>query len=378
MKVLHVTPNFFPATYWGGPIFSTKAICDGIAARGDIMLRVLTTDAASPDRHDRVTPVALPYGVHYARRIAGHSIAPGLLARLPGAIAWADIVHLTATYNAPTLPTLALARALGRPVVWSPRGALQATAQWADAPRQRTKHLFEKAANLLRHGSNVLHVTSAAEEAASKTNLTDMPTALIPNCVDIPPLAPRPIRHGAATRLLCLGRLHPKKGLARLIDAMAQLSGDVTLDIYGTGDPGYSAQLHQRAAAYGHRIRLHGHVDGSAKIAAFAQADLFVLPSHSENFGIAVAEALAHGLPVLTTTGTPWHALDHHGCGRCIDLQTTSLACEIASLLTADLPAMGARGRDWMIRDFAPVAMATAFAALYHSMLQRDVRGVPA
>lgn len=154
-------------------------------------LRVLTTDAAGPRVSDRVQPATLPYPVHYARRIAGHSIAPGLLARLPGAIAWADIVHLSATYSPPVLPSLALAKLLGKPVIWSPRGALQATADWADAPHLRAKQKFEKAANVLRPAQTVLHVTAAQEGAQSISRLGDIATVTIPNSVDIPAATPR-------------------------------------------------------------------------------------------------------------------------------------------------------------------------------------------
>ncbi|MBQ2260179.1 MAG: glycosyltransferase [Loktanella sp.] len=368
MKILHVTPSFYPATFWGGPIWSTKAICDGLAARPDFTLRVLTTDAAGPAVADRLRRVPLPYRVSYARRIAGHAVAPGLLAQLPAALIWADLVHLTGTYSFPTLPTLALARVLGKPVVWSPRGSLQATQQWPDAPRKRIKHLVERAAQLLRPAQSVLHVTAAMEAASSVTRLPGIATALIPNCVTIPPHSLRDFRPGGALRLICLGRLHPKKGIDRLITALADLPEQVTLDLYGGGEAAHVAALQAAARPFGARIRFHGPVQGAAKARAFADADLFVLPSHSENFGIVVAEALAHGVPVLTTTATPWRRLDHVGCGRCIDPARTDLAQSIADLATADLAAMGARGRDWMIRDFSPAAMVAEFAALYRSL----------
>ncbi|MEJ6403680.1 glycosyltransferase [Yoonia sp. 2307UL14-13] len=366
MKVLHVTPSYFPATKWGGPIRSTKAICDGIHATPGMKVQVLTTDAASPDRHDRVIPAALPYPVHFARRVAGHSIAPGLLARLPAAITWADVVHLTATYSFPTLPTLAIARLLGRPVIWSPRGALQATAEWDDAPNARAKHLFEKAAQVIRPANTVLHVTSTVEAKGSVARLPGIATTVIPNCVDIPALPPKTL--GDGLRLIYLGRLHPKKGIDLLLDAMERLPATTTLDIYGTGTPRYDAMLRSRAARFAGRVRLHGHVEGPAKSTAFAKADLFVLPSHSENFGIAVAEALAHAMPVITTTGTPWQALDHQGCGRCIDMVNADLAAEIIGLTNGDLIAMGRRGRAWMQRDFSAGAMNAAFADLYEGV----------
>ncbi|WP_322891584.1 MULTISPECIES: glycosyltransferase [unclassified Yoonia] len=364
MNILHVTPSFYPATFWGGPIFSTKAICDGIAVTHGFDLRVLTTDAAGSAVGDRVRRVPLPYRVDYACRIAGHSIAPGLLAPLPAAMIWADVVHLTGTYSFPTLPVLALARAMGKPLVWSPRGALQATQDWPDAPRIKAKHLLERVAQVLRPTDTVLHVTAGVEAAQSVARLSGIQTAVIPNCVTIPHVAPRLYRPQGALRLMYLGRLHPKKGIDLLI---AALPAQATLDIYGTGIPAHETAL--RAAAQDNtRIRFHGDVQGSAKTQAFARADLFVLPSHSENFAITVAEALAHGVPVLTTTGTPWQRLDMIGAGACIDLAHDDLATAIARLAKGDLAAMGARGRDWMIRDFSPDAMVAAFATLYRAL----------
>ncbi len=365
MKILHVAPSFYPATLWGGPIWSTKAICDGIHAAAGMELRVLTTDAASSNWDDRIEPADLPYPVHYAHRIAGHSVAPGLLARLAGAMRWADMVHLTATYNFPTLPVLMIARLLGRPVVWSPRGALQATEEWDAAPRKRAKMFFAQAAQALRPERTVLHTTSPAEAASSVRHLPGIETAVIPNCVSIPDISSRPER-GEGLRLMYLGRLHPKKGLDLLFDAMADLPHHVTLDVYGTGDADYVAGLQRRATK---RIQLHGHADGATKARAFAKADIFILPSFSENFGIAVAEALAHAVPVITTQHTPWQGLDHHGCGRCIDLGRSDLAATITALANADLRQLGMNGRAWMQRDFTPTAMAAAFVRLYQGLL---------
>lgn len=378
MRILHVVPTFYPATYWGGPIWSTKAICDGIAARSDMELRVLTGDANGPKISDRVRPADLPYPVHYARRIAGNCVAPGLLARLPQAVHWADVVHLTGTYNMPTLPTFLLAGLLRKPLVWSPRGALLATRDWADAPKKRAKDLFEKLANVALPQQSVLHVTAESEAEKSTFNFPNLNCAVIPNAVTLPQVPDMQQRARKGCRLMFLSRLHPKKGLEALFAAMDTLPAEFTLDIYGTGDANYVEDLKTRVAASEGRIRLHGHVDGDQKRDAFLNADLFVLPSHSENFGIVVAEALAHGVSVLTTKATPWTGLAVHGCGRCVDLNTVRLADEIKEMAAQDLTAMGARGRAWMGRDFSPTQMVEAFAQLYQSMGGRHLDAVHA
>jgi glycosyltransferase involved in cell wall biosynthesis len=368
MRILHITPTYYPATYWGGPIWSTKAICDGVAQTPDVDLRVLTTDAAGPDRSQRVTPAPLPYPVHYARRIAGHSVSPALLRQLPAAISWADVVHLTGVYNTPTLPVFALAKAMDKPVVWSPRGALQATQDWAEAPRRFAKKSFEVALNTLRPRRIVMHATAQAEVTASVHRFAGIPTKIIPNTVDIPPPAARKRTNQDDIKLIFLSRLHPKKGLTELFDAMRQLPARFSLDVYGSGDGDYTDALQLSATDLHGRVRFHGHLPDAGKAAAFAQADLFVLPSYAENFGIAVAEAMAHGVPVLTTTATPWQGLDTRGCGRCMTMGRDDLPLEIAQLADQDLLAMGARGRAWVAKDFATQSMVDAFTALYQDM----------
>ena len=369
MKLLHVTPAFYPATYWGGPIWSTKAICDGMAAKSDVTLRVLTTDSAGPAVSQRAQTADLPYQVRHARRWAGHSIAPGLLRQLPQAMRWADVVHLTAVYNMPTLPVFALARLLGKPLIWSPRGALQATQDWEAAPKRPTKQSFERLLNAIRPPQMLMHVTAPQEAATSIKHFPDVAIKVIPNAVDVPANLHRPDRPSGQTRLIFLGRLHPKKGVRELVAAMARLPRSFTLDVYGDGDADYVAELKRVASAYGERIHFHGHVGDVQKAAAFARADIFVLPSHSENFGIAIAEALAHGVPVLTTQATPWRALASQGCGRCIDMKVGDLAQTITAMAASDLAAMGARGRGWMQRDFSPQAMVASFDELYRDMM---------
>lgn len=386
LNVLHVVPSYYPATVFGGPIFSTKAICDGVSDHPDVQLSVLTTDAGGPKRRDRLRPKHNPdlfpagYEVRYCRRIGGASISPELLWRLPRAVAWADVVHLTATYSFPTLPTLFLCKLLGRPVVWSPRGALQATSQWADAPRRSVKMAFERVAQALRPRRTVLLVTSPMERETSCERLPGIATEVIANSISLPQLvASRKWCPAGRLRLMFLSRLHEKKGLEVLLHALALLPKTVTLDVYGTGTDEYQASLAAQVerCALGDRVVFHGHVDGPEKTRAFENADLFCLPTWSENFGIVVGEALAHGVPVITTTAAPWKGLETEGCGLWIAPGPEPLLSAIRSLDGADLAAMGARGRDWIARDFSPEVISGRVLDLYRAETGRASGNTP-
>ena len=386
MKILHVAPSFFPATRWGGPIFSTLALCDWAAAQSGVEVCVHSTDAAGPSRSERIEPrarvrtMSAGYKVFYHRRIAGHAIAPGLLLALPLAILRTDLIHLTATYSFSTLPTLALARLLRRPVVWSPRGAIQAAHEWPDAPRQGSKRLFEWAARHIASQKTVLMVTAKSEAHATAARMPGMRVEIVPNSVKLPAkkaLSGRTWRPRGKLRLIFLGRIHEKKGIDLLIEALSRLGAEVELDVYGTGSDDYFAALTALVGQLGleNRIRFHGHIDGAEKTKAFNEADLFVLPSHSENFGIAIAEALAHGVPVVTTRNTPWNELDEMGCGRCIKLGIDELVTAIAELGDCHLASMGQLGRDWMIRSYSPDASNRRLLGIYGELTAAKQKG---
>ena len=110
------------------------------------------------------------------------------------------------------------------------------------------------------------------------------------------------------------------------------------------------------AEALAQRVFFPGPVYGPERTATFCQADVFVLPTHSENFGIAVAEALAHGVPAIVSKKSPWSGVESHRCGWWIDLGEQPLAECLRSVLTMPceyLRECGAGGREWMIRDFS-------------------------
>src|SRR5262249_4151851 len=146
------------------------------------------------------------------------------------------------------------------------------------------------------------------------------------------------------------------------------------LQIAGPDEAGHQIEVENAVCAAGLReiVSFIGPVAGETKKSAFFSADLFVLPTHSENFGIAVAEALAHGLPVLTTTGAPWSRLPELGCGWWVDVSVDEIAAclrQATSCDTETLRAMGARGRKWVRAEFGWERVAKEFIATYQDLL---------
>ena len=198
----------------------------------------------------------------------------------------------------------------------------------------------------------LLHATSDAEVAEARRLHVGVPIALIPNGVEIPPLGTLPDRSSAPVRrALFLSRVHPKKGLLHLVEAWANVAPDGwELVIAGPDEDGHQSEIEHAAVERGvrDRIAFAGPVDDEAKWDLYRSADVFVLPTHSENFGIVVAEALAAEVPVLTTTGAPWRELETHACGWWTEIGAAPIAealREATNLSRGQLREMGVRGR---------------------------------
>jgi len=378
LKVLHVSPSFYPAGHYGGATQSSYGLCNAVARVPGVELRVLTTDSDGPRRIDvNSFPAKLPegYDVYYCRRWFGADIAPRMFWRLPRMIRWADIVHLTAIYSPPTIPTLFLCRLMGKPVMWSTRGALQS---WRARTRKNFKSVWEKTCDLFCSPNRVmLHVTSEQEKVESVERIKHAQAVVIPNGVERPPSNGYQ-RHPSdeRMRLLFLGRLHPKKGIENLFRAMATMANGVTLSVCGEGEADYQAHLKSVAAELDltKRVTFHGRVDGEAKEQQFAEADICVVPSFTENFCNVVAESLARGVPVIASKGTPWARVTEIDCGLWVDNDAATLAGAIRQMQTMPLREMGKRGRQWMQREFSWPNIAGQMIQQYETLIAANRR----
>ena len=144
--------------------------------------------------------------------------------------------------------------------------------------------------------------------------------------------------------------------------------------IAGEGDLTYIDTLKQMVSQAGVQdiISFAGGVYGEDKWNLFRKADVFVLPTFSENFGIAIAEALACGMPVITTKGTPWEDLLKYGCGWYTEIGTAATVSALKEFLQLDektLELMGRNGRRLIEEKYSTQAMADKMMKLYKSLL---------
>jgi glycosyltransferase involved in cell wall biosynthesis len=205
-----------------------------------------------------------------------------------------------------------------------------------------------------------IHATSEQEyEEIRSFGLTN-PVAIIPLGIDLPELPAQMPDPPVERVVLSLGRIHPKKGLSRLVHAWAKVEAQYPrwrLRIVGPPEAGHDNELRALVIALGlTRVSVEGPIPADAKTTAYWEADLFVLSTLNENFGLTVGEALAAGTPVISTKGAPWSGLEREGCGWWIDHGVEPLAAALAhamELSREELKAMGGKGRDWMARDFS-------------------------
>jgi glycosyltransferase involved in cell wall biosynthesis len=363
----------------GGPAYSAPRLCAALE-KAACAVRLLNVGARDPQA------APLPFPSEAFRNSLGglpllgalRASAP-LLAELRRIAGEADIFHTHGLWLAPNVyPAWAAAgRGAKARLVMSPRGMMAPEAMRFSPVKKR---LFWAAAQ--RRAVAVaacLHATSEAECADIRAFGVDRPVAVIPNGVDLPPEA---TQGAAAVRtVLSLGRIHPKKGLEGLLRAWGEVEARHPawrLRIVGPAERDHDQELRALAADLGlQRVTIEGALFDDRKLAAYREAELFVLPSLNENFGMTVAEALAAGTPVISTKGAPWAGLEAEGCGWWVDHGAGPLAAGLADAMghsPAALRAMGARGRAWMARDFSWDAAARAMMAVYGWLAQGGER----
>lgn len=362
LRLALLTAKMSPAA--GGLASSVPELAQGLAAYPDLDVHVLgTQDPADPIAAHRWGPQVQAFPV----------VPPAALQRAPAMAAALrqldpDVVDVQGLWTWTSQVSLAHWRRCRRPYVVTPRGMLD---PWARLNARWKKRLFAAFAETahLRH-AHCLRATSELEAQHLRAMGLTNPIAIVPNAVPIPLLTPRPPT--TQRRLLFLSRLHPKKGIDLLLRAWSRLEASHPswdLVIAGIDEDGHEDRMKAEALRLGlKRVSFPGPVHGPAKQALYRSADLFVLPTHAENFGLVVAEALAQEVPVITTTNAPWAGLRDRGCGWWIPLGQERLTATLAQAMALPQPelrAMGTRGRAWVQEAFAPEQVAESMREVY-------------
>lgn len=361
LRVLQVVPSYYPAFVYGGPIFSIHMLAGGLASQG-VDISVATTNANGTCKLDVPTdkPVAFAprYAVHYYDDTVIGRYSWDFTKHLIGDMRAADVVHLHDIYSTYALATVAAAWLLKKPLVISPRGSFSQWALTAKRPWVKSIWLNWLYLPFTKNSRRVAwHATSEAErEETSAVAGKNAVVHTVPNGMDFRPFrdAPRPDRATYAARflpagyqlpagarvLVALGRIHVKKSFDTAIRALAALgpqhAGDVLL-IAG-GNDGAMGDLTALARELGlaNRVFFIGEVKGEDKISFLKGADLFVFPTHNENFGMSCLEALAAGLPVVASRNAPWEDVETHGAGRWVDNTPAAFASAISEICKSD------------------------------------------
>lgn len=285
-----------------------------------------------------------------------------------------DVVHIHNLWT-PWLHRWArAARNAGVKVVWSSHGTLT---PWA----MHYKWLKKKIAWLLYQRrdlrlADVLHVTVPSEEAdVRRVGLTN-PVLVVPLGVRMSATKTEREKDARSSPvLLFTGRVAPIKALANLIESMP-ISRGWRLRIVGPDEAGHTAELKSLAEKLGvsERVDFAGPKYGEDLEDAYRNADCFVLPSFSENFGSVVVEAMAAGLPVIASRGTPWRELDARACGWWVENDPETLARtvgEMMALSDAERRAMGERGRRLVAEKYQWSAIGRKMAEAYRNLIGR-------
>ena len=384
MKILHVVPTYLPAVRYGGTIQSVHGLCVALTALGH-EVHVFTTNVDGGA--DSEVPLCQSVDVegvqvwYFPSRILRRLYwSPKMAKALLQAVPDFDVVHLHSVFLWPTWAAARVAEGCGVPYVVSPRGMLV-----RDLVRRKSRFLKWAWIKLIERrtfaSASAIHVTADKELEELRRFDFDLSVVwMVPNGVDGPDIYSLKNTDdfpGIKQFALFLGRINWKKGLDRLIKAWKDVP-DAILLIAGNDEDSYQRDLARLATKTGvaGRIRFLGMVQGESKWRLFRDAELFVLPSYSENFGISVLEAMFMGCPVVVTPEVGLaEAIAESEAGLVVTGDPISLGREIRKLLgdATRRRKMGANGRRLAFTRYSWRRVAGQMADEYETIITDHV-----
>jgi len=380
VRVLHVIPTMSPSD--GGPTTAIASMTRALLAAG-VDISVATTFSRSPgESRDEVRArFASELPVHLFPAwpvVQPRGFSPRMAEWLLNHVSDFDLVHLHSMFNWHSLVVPRIAHAKHVAFVIRPLGTLDEWSRsqktWKKAPYYRVverRNLRDAAA---------IHVTSEAEAASVRALGFGEKVRCVPLGVDVPPPSPpRSARH-EPLRVLFLSRIHPKKNLPILMEAIGHkeiFQVPPLLTIAGDGDADYVRILRERADSLGisDRVEFVGFADKTMKARLYARCDIFALPSFQENFGIAVAEAMSYGLPAVVSTEVALAKEIRESGGGAVASHTDArgLATALARFEDPEVLRVAAeRARALVEEQLSTAAMGRGLVAMYRDVHARS------
>lgn len=383
MNVAHIIP--YVGRRFGGPVFALSAMTASLAAQGQSV--AIFSIHSLPDGDIMALPSTVVTYINGDSTWGSLRHSAGLwettnsvdISLIHSHGLWTDVHRCAAV----------MARRKRLPHVLGPCGMLEPNAlrrsRWK---KWLVKIWFQDRA--LRE-ANCLLANSEKEYRDIRAYGLTNPVAIVPNPVPGPESIVHPVtveefisRYPSCSGknlLLYLGRIHPVKGVSRLVQAWSQIAHahpDWLLVLAGPDEGGYRDAIEKLISQTGCRdtILFTGPLDDAGKWAALHLSDIFVMPSDFENFGIAIVEAMLAGKPVITTTGTPWQVLAENHAGWWVEPTSASLEKALRQTIecgSEERRLMGERGRALAV-GFAPDIVAGMLIALYEWLLGRSAR----
>jgi len=260
-----------------------------------------------------------------------------------------DLIQIQSMWDLPYHKVMVEARRRGIPYIVTPRGMLE---PWSLSQKAWKKKLAWWLYQRNDVQKSACIFTTARMEAGHVGNLgITTRKAVIPNGIETDAYPCKASVDIVKKQVLFLSRVHIKKGIEILFDAWKRIHSDYSdwqLLVVGNGENEYIQSLENRIESLSLKdsIKILPPVFGNEKIQLYQESALFCLPSFSENFGMAIAEAMSCGTPVITTTNCPWRILNETNTGWCIDLSVDNLERalrEALGMTSAELYEMGRR-----------------------------------
>jgi glycosyltransferase involved in cell wall biosynthesis len=382
LSLLHVVPNLNPGI--GGPAASVPGLAAALSRAGVASL------IASLDYTEYGTSVPLADASLltvqpglFSRGLRGWS--PPLRAAIERAGRNSDLIHSHGLWMVPGTYARRTAERFGVPLLISPRGMLDSWSLDRSRAKKRLATWLYERRNL--RSARLFHATSDLEVESIRRFGLSQPIAVLPNGMSLPTASEVPLRGALEGRfpalsgkrwLLFLSRLDSKKGLDLLLQLWREMGPhfpDWQLVVAGPDLEGFGARSQAAVDAdevLRPRTTFTGMLEGVDKAAALAGADIFALPTRGENFGVAIAESLAYGTPVITTTAAPWEDLLRYECGWWVAPELGAFGAGLeAALRTSQhvLGEMGQRGRVLVRERLDWEAIAHQWIKVYRWML---------